>query len=176
MAVEVRRAVPDDAAPIAAVHVRAWQVAYRGLMPDDVLDGLSVERREEMWQQALTGEDSPGVYVAVTDGAVVGFCAVAAPSRDDDAEDGVGEIAAIYVEPDVWRTGAGRALMDVALEDLRADGWQWVTLWVLAENQPARDFYSRYGFEPDGAEMTHEGSGEKEVRLRGVVPADVPRG
>ncbi len=169
--VEVRRAIPDDAAAIAAIHVRAWQVAYRGLLPDEVLDGVSVEQRYEMWRRALTDSRSRTYYVAVEDGAAVGFCAVAAPSRDDDAEDGVAEIRAIYVDPDVWRTGVGRALMDVALEDLRASGWRWVTLWVLAENQHARDFYARYGFEPDGAEMTHEGSGEKEVRLRGSIAA-----
>lgn len=119
---------PLAAGPCIMLHhagclVRTWQVAYRGLMPDEVLDGLSVEQREEMWRQALTGEESPAVYVAVEDGTVVGFCAVAAPSRDDDAEDGVAESGAIYVEPDVWRTGVGRALMDVALGELRADDW-----------------------------------------------------
>jgi ribosomal protein S18 acetylase RimI-like enzyme len=169
--VQVRRAVPHDAAPIGGVHVRAWQVAYRGLMPDEVLDGLSVEQREQMWQQALASQEGQAVYVAVEDAAVVGFCAVAAPSRDEDAEDDVAEIAAIYVDPDAWRVGVGRALMDVALADLRADGWRSVTLWVLAENHPARDFYARFGFEPDGAEMTHESSREKEVRLRGRVTA-----
>jgi GNAT superfamily N-acetyltransferase len=171
MALEVRRAVLEDAAPIAAVHVRTWQVAYRGLMPDEVLDGLSVEGREEMWRQATTGDERSAVYVAVEGEVVVGFCAVAAPSRDDDAEDGVAEIAAIYVEPDTWRTGVGRALMDAALADLRTDGWRGVTLWVLAGNRQAREFYARFGFEPDGAEMTHEGSGEKEVRLRGSITA-----
>jgi GNAT superfamily N-acetyltransferase len=136
-----------------------------------VLDGLSVAQWEEMWRQALSGEESPSAYVAVEDGVVVGFCAVAAPSRDDDAEDGVAGIGAMYVEPDVWRTGVGLALMEVALADLRGGGWRWVTLWVLAENRRARDFYARFGFGPDGAEMTHEGSGGKEVRLRGSITA-----
>jgi len=163
--IEVRRAVPDDAAAIAGVHVRTWQVAYRGLMPPEVLDGLSVEQREEMWRQVLTGKEDPSVYVALDGRAVVGFCAVAAPARDDDLDDGVAEIGAIYVDPDVWRTGVGRALMDLALADLRAKDWRWVTLWVLAENQQARDFYAQFGFAPDGAEITHEG-GEKELRLR----------
>jgi ribosomal protein S18 acetylase RimI-like enzyme len=171
MAVEVRRAVPEDAAPIAAVHVGTWQVAYRGLMPDAVLDGLSVAQRERMWRQALTAEESLAVYVAVEDGPVVGFCAVAAPSRDHEADDGVAEISAVYVDPGVWRRGVGRALMDVALRDLRAGGWRWVTLWVLAQNRPAREFYAQFGFEPDGAEMTDQRSGETEVRLRGHVTA-----
>jgi GNAT superfamily N-acetyltransferase len=169
--IDVRRASADDAASIAAVHVRAWQVAYRGLLPDAVLDRLSVTQREQMWQQAMSGHPDPPVYVAVGDGVVVGFCAIAAPSRDDDAEDGVAEIGAIYVEPGVWRTGVGRALMDVAIGDLRASGWSWVTLWVLAENRQARDFYARFGLAPDGAEMSHEGSGAKEVRLRGPITA-----
>lgn len=168
---EIRRAVPEDAASIAAVHVRTWQVAYRGLIPDDTLDGLSVADREQRWREALAGEQGPAVYVAVEDTAVVGFCAVAPPNADVDPEDGAAEIGALYVDPDLWRTGVGRALMDAALRGLRAGGWRWVTLWVLAENQRARDFYSRFGFEPDGAEMIHKGSGEREVRLRGPVPA-----
>jgi ribosomal protein S18 acetylase RimI-like enzyme len=168
MPLDVRPAVPDDAAAIAAVHVRAWQVAYRGLIPDEMLDRLSVEQREETWREAMSGEDVPAVYVAVKDGAVVGFCAAAAPGRDVYAGADVAEIGAIYVDPDAWRTGVGSALMDAALEDLRAGGWRWVTLWVLAENQQAQDFYARYGLKPDGAETTH-GSGEREVRLRGSL-------
>jgi N-acetylglutamate synthase-like GNAT family acetyltransferase len=78
-------------------------------MPDELLDSLSVEQREERWRRAL-GEGVTAMYVAVEDDAVVGFCAVAAPSRDDDAKEGVVEIGAIYVEPSVWRTSAGRAL------------------------------------------------------------------
>lgn len=167
--VEVRRAVPEDAAAIAAVHVRTWQVAYRGLIPDQVLDGLSVLQRETTWREALTAEEGPAVYVAVEDGAVVGFCAVAAPAPELDADEAAAELGAIYVDPDAWRRGVGTALMDRSLRDLRAGGWRWVSLWVLAGNRPARDFYARFGFEPDGAEMTHEDSGAKEVRLRGPV-------
>lgn len=38
----VRTARPTDAAAMGALVVRAWQAAYRGLMPDDYLDGLTV--------------------------------------------------------------------------------------------------------------------------------------
>ncbi len=167
MQVEVRRAVPEDAAAIATIHVRTWQAAYRGLVPDEVLDGLSVEQREKFWREAAAGGQGAGaVFVATDDGVVVGFCALASASRDDDADERVAEIGAIYVNPDVWRSGVGTALMDVALGDLRAGDSQSVTLWVLANNRQARDFYAQLGFQPDGAEMTHESSGQIEVRLR----------
>ena len=161
--------MPDDARAIAELHVRTWQVAYRGLMPDDVLDGLSVAQREQFWREATAAGRAPvQVFVAAAGARVLGFCAVATPSRDDDAEEGggVAEIGAIYVDPGAWRSGVGTALMDAALAELRGGGWRSVALWVFAENHQAREFYARFGFAPDGAEMLHERSGQSEVRLR----------
>ena len=37
---EIRRARPEDAEAVARVHVAGWRHAYRGLLPDDYLDGL----------------------------------------------------------------------------------------------------------------------------------------
>ena len=45
---EIRAATISDAYSIAEVQVAGWQAAYRGIMPDSVLDGLSVPKREEM--------------------------------------------------------------------------------------------------------------------------------
>jgi hypothetical protein len=39
----VRAAVLDNACARGRLHVRAWQAAYRGQMPDAYLDDLSVE-------------------------------------------------------------------------------------------------------------------------------------
>ena len=50
---EVRRATTEDAAGIASVHVHSWLAAYRGLMPDDMLDSLTVEERTESWLRFL---------------------------------------------------------------------------------------------------------------------------
>jgi len=60
--VAVRTAVVADAPFIARVHVRSWQVGYRGIMPDEVLDAISLEQREERWRQILPARrnrDSP---------------------------------------------------------------------------------------------------------------------
>ena len=49
----VRAALGEDAWPIAEAHVAAWHAAYRGLMPDSVLDGLTGDQRFFMgWAQA----------------------------------------------------------------------------------------------------------------------------
>ena len=73
---------------------------------------------------------------------IVGFASVG-PSRD---ERGIGELYAIYVEPDQWSTGAGRALIERAEERLR-HAYGEATLWVLEDNPRARAFYERGGWQ-----------------------------
>lgn len=88
--VEIRDAQPSDAGDIAAVHVASWQVAYRGLLPDDILADLSVPDRERTWRKILV--DPPPrttILLATCGAAVVGFAALG-PGRDPNtgAEDG----------------------------------------------------------------------------------------
>jgi GNAT superfamily N-acetyltransferase len=166
----VRPATPADAAAIAGVHVRAWQVAYRGLVPDEVLDALSLAQRESAWQ-ALLERNAEGEFTLVAERGsdVVAFCSVIAPSRDDDADSRTCEVAAIYVEPSRWRDGVGSMLLGAALKQVGAAACDHVTLWVFAANDAALAFYRRFGFAPDGAETWHERSGQKEVRLRAAL-------
>jgi GNAT superfamily N-acetyltransferase len=169
--VAIRRAAPADARAIAAVHVTSWQVAYRGIVPDEVLDALSVEGRERGWRERLGRPDELHrlTLVAERDGAVAGFCSIAAPSRDDDAGERTAEVAALYVEPAQWRTGVGRALLGAALDALRADGFADATLWVLADNARGRAFYERVGFAADGATQDLAELDAREVRLRAAL-------
>ncbi len=97
---------------------------------------------------------------------VIGYARVLAPSRDDDAAAGVAEIAAIYVHPSAWRSGAGSALMQTALAELRSDAWREVTLWVLDRNARAMAFYESFNFAPDGTEKVEDRLGVVETRMR----------
>ena len=98
--VELREATPADALDIATVHVESWQVGYRGLIPDDVLAGLSVESREQRRRQTLSVPGLRGTLVAVQDTAVLGFVSVGADREGDPT---CGELYAIYLRPTSWR-------------------------------------------------------------------------
>ncbi len=117
----VREASQGDAAAIAGVHVRAWRVAYRSLLPDDLLDRLSVEDREESWRGILGDAGDESFTLIAIDGErqLVGFCAVAAPARDVDAGEQTAEVAATYVDPHRWRAGIGSDLLAAAVSRLR---------------------------------------------------------
>src|SRR5262249_37205224 len=71
----IRPAQDADAEAIARVHVEAWRESYRGLVPDEVLARLSVERRANDWRTWLGDADGgPIVRVAEDEaGAIVGF-------------------------------------------------------------------------------------------------------
>lgn len=165
----VRKASEHDASRVAEIQVKTWQVAYRGLLPDDYLDGLDPVRRAVVWK-GLLAEPKGAVFLAQKDSHVVGFCDVL-PSRDPAAPPEIAEIAAIYVEPAAWGTGAGRSLIAAATGYARDHGFVIVTLWVLATNERAKRFYVAAGFMPDGAEKTVERPGLTlhEVRYRRVL-------
>jgi ribosomal protein S18 acetylase RimI-like enzyme len=72
-------------------------------------------------------------------------------NRDADAPPGTGEIRALFVSAEQWRTGVGRALVTAALDRLAAMGYTRATLWSLRDNGRANLFYERLGFSLDGA-------------------------
>ena len=142
----IRRALPADAKAIAQVHISSWQDAYRDLMPSQFLSGLqaTLTRREAHWVRSLALGAST-VWVAEVGQQVVGWIAVGA-SRDEDAvQANVGEVMAVYVLAEHWYTGVGLALWKAGLQDLLAQGYERLTLWVLAGNERAIRFYRRAG-------------------------------
>lgn len=145
----VRVATAADAGAIGRVHVDTWRVAYRGHMPDSVLEDLDWKRRAAQWRSWLEAGE-PVVFVLERGDGIAGFVSVGA-SRDGDAINRpIAEVSALYVHPDQWRRGFGRALLTSALAWARDDGFQALTLWVLDGNTRAVDFYVDAGFSPDG--------------------------
>jgi ribosomal protein S18 acetylase RimI-like enzyme len=168
----VRPATLDDAYAIADIHVRSWRAAYRGLLPDDVLARLSVERREAMWRTAV-GSPDVAVLVADRDGVVVGFVEVGATHDLEADPTTTGEVIAIYAHPDVYGQGVGRRLMEGAVDELGRRGFVRATLWVFASNDRARRFYDRVGWRLDGATKIDQygDTDMHEVRYARVIEA-----
>jgi GNAT superfamily N-acetyltransferase len=82
------------------------------------------------------------VIVADMDGVIVGFAATVS-----------GELDGLFVEPDLWGRGIGRALVDAATHEARKRG---LALKVIA-NPSARRFYESCGFTVEGEEQTRFG-------------------
>jgi GNAT superfamily N-acetyltransferase len=151
---------------VAAVHVRSWKVAYRGLLPDGYLDQLHAEERAQGYTFGDSDPSQPATVVAVEAGAICGF-ATTGRSRDSD-RDGAGELLALYVEPDRWGLGVGRTLIEEACARLVRQGFEEAGLWVLVGNERAERFYRLDGWSPDGARRQDQvwGLTVDEIRYR----------
>jgi len=168
----LRPATVADARAIAEVHVDGWRWGYRGLLPDEVIDGLDVDAREAQWVSGFTDRWQAGdaCFLAEDDaGRIVGFVACG-PAADEFAPPpaGAGEIYAIYVREDVRGTGVGRDLLGAAHRALAANGFTHAVLWVFEANGGARRFYETAGWRADGVVGVHRFEGGERPVLRYV--------
>jgi ribosomal protein S18 acetylase RimI-like enzyme len=168
----VRRATVDDAAGIAVAHVASWKAAYRGLLPDQLLDNLSVTHgQERMSNDLATPAPRSDVFVATRHHAVAGFAWIgprrcAAPAEHD------GELYSIYLHPDHWGHGIGQRLHSTALARLHELGFTAATLWVLNGNERAINFYHRTGWRENGVSRVDtrpDGTELPEIQFHRVV-------
>lgn len=147
----IRPATPLDAGAIAEIHVKTWQSAYKGLLPDEDLSGLAVADRFRLWQRLLNDESAPvTAHVAEMGGAIAGFCSVGSPQNPADQNPDTSELFTLYVDPEHQGRGVGFRLLAAAERTMREWGVLEGVLWVLDNNLPARAFYERHGWIADG--------------------------
>jgi ribosomal protein S18 acetylase RimI-like enzyme len=170
--VPIRPATLDDVEAIVRMHTRAWHVAYRGILPETVLERLDaqlperIERRRAFFEHEMGPEQR--WWVLDGDAASLVGWAATGPARDEDLGEEVHELYAIYLEADKVGQGHGRALMTHCLDDVRTRGFLEMVMWVLDGNERAQAFYRAAGFEPDPrVEPTQfEDTGANKLRMR----------
>ncbi|HEY8026510.1 MAG TPA: GNAT family N-acetyltransferase [Burkholderiaceae bacterium] len=169
--VTIRAAVLDDAAAIAAVRVESWRTTYRGVIPDAYLDAMRVEDSTALWARVLatpTG-DKRMVHVAETESGVVGF--VAAMKLLEPKFGFHAELTGIYLKPEAQRGGIGRRLVAESARACMAEGSEDLLVWVITQNQAARNFYEMLQaelvagqpFTWDGLELHETGYGWRDL-------------
>jgi len=157
----IREAGASDAAAIADVHVRSWRTAYRDFAPDAYLDAPATAEGARAYWRTLFGAATPGLvtWVAESDGTVLGFVNIspplATPAPDEVVPPGCGFLHHIHLAPEAVGGGLGRALFEVALERLAAQGFSEAVLWVYGPNARARGFYEAMGWRHDGTVEPH---------------------
>ena len=150
MGIVIRRVAPEEASEYVACHIACWRSAYRGIITDEYLDNMLLERerRTEDCRRALCAPGSFEFLCAEQEEKMTGRLIIG-KSRDEDKPD-AGEIAAIYLLEEFWGKGYGRQMMEYATDRLKCGGYSEVIVWVLEENNRARRFYEKCGFVFDG--------------------------
>lgn len=139
---KLRPATEADGEAIGAVMTAAGLAAWGHFLGRDRIEAATRDRRH------------PADLVAVDKEGVLAFVAW-------DAE--TGEISRLYTHPRGSGNGAGRALLDRALDALRAAGCTQAWLNTEERNREARRFYERLGWVQDGSVRVRDWHG---MRLR----------
>lgn len=127
------------------MHAKTWRTSYRGLVPDALLDGLADDRWANGWRRGFESMDPARVvHVAEIDGRIVGF-AGGGRARDGAPPGYVGEVYALYVDPDRQGKGIGTTLLRAAAEGLVERGLVPIVIWTLFDNPASRGFYESRG-------------------------------
>ncbi|GGO79784.1 N-acetyltransferase [Wenjunlia tyrosinilytica] len=130
--------LPGDDAVLAEMDRRCWsELGFVGPRP---------EPGEPFFDATHRPCD---FLVPVVDGKVGGYLRlVPATSLESNAH--VWQIQGLLVDEWARGLGAGRALLDAAVQTVRGRGGRRLTLRVLGHNAPARRLYERAGFVVEG--------------------------
>lgn len=172
--VTVRPAGPGDVDAVAAIHVAGYEEAYRGLVPDEVIDSRTLELRRRVWRERLEGvAPREFVVVAELDDEVAGFVS-GRPATPEEDEDG-GRVACwenLYLAPELIGSAAGfrvgLALHRETLRNASELGFSEAVAFPIEGNTRALRFFEAMGWRPDGG--GREGDGVRQQRLRRSVP------
>jgi ribosomal protein S18 acetylase RimI-like enzyme len=138
----IRRAGPQDATPIARLHVKTWRETYAGIAPEAAVRVLDLPYRHAVWVKMLE-QGTRTVLVAEHAGAVVAIGS-SGPATAPELEPH-GEINYLYVEAGLSGRGIGRHMMAALAKDLQTRGFTSAALGVVAANTAAIAFYERLG-------------------------------
>jgi ribosomal protein S18 acetylase RimI-like enzyme len=152
---QIREALPKDANGIARVHVNAWRETYRGIVPNNVLDNLSVERSEQYWEGLLSDPEDQTIILVASHPykGVVGFASAGTERTGNYPYQA--ELYTIYMLRTYQGRGVGRNLFAAITQRLLERGMNSLLVWVLRDNL-FRAFYEALG----GQEV-----GEQEITI-----------
>ena len=145
-AYRIREATQNDVLGMAKVRVDTWRAAYKGIIPDDFLEGLSYQNISEGWRKTIWEERNPAVAAFVAESEQRNIVGVAVCGHEQ-SQDVVyrGEVYLLYVLPAYQEQGIGRKLVAACVHHLVQNlKVKSLLIWVIAENRYRR-FYESLG-------------------------------
>lgn len=144
-----RDATPADAAALAAVFAESFTATFGHLYAAEDLAAFLGGCGEEAWAGELC---DPGylIRVAEEEERIVGFAKLGPPKLPVEPRGPSAELRQLYVLKPWQGAGVAAVLMDWAIATARDEGAQDLYLSVFIENERAKRFYARLGFERIG--------------------------
>lgn len=137
-----RKATSEDIQPIAKVHIASWRESFRGIVPQDFLDKMSVKNRIDFLSKRFLNSDVKFFVAENTEKNIIGFAEYGRARNKKYGCDA--ELYAIYFLREFQRKGIGSKLFQIGIRDLINSGYESMYLEALV-NSPFKSFYEKMG-------------------------------
>lgn len=147
--ISYRDATPQDAMILDRIFGTTFCDTFAHLYRPEDLDAFLASFGIEDWEQQLC-DPSYAFRIAEVDGTPIGFVKLGPVKLPVELDVPAILLDQLYVLKQHHGAGIAQALMEWALAEASRRGVEEMFLTVFIENQRARRFYDRYGFEAVG--------------------------
>jgi ribosomal protein S18 acetylase RimI-like enzyme len=147
---ELRLAHTSDLANIANLFLKCWKISYTEVLSQETRDAMTLASALELWEKALSTNLERKTLLAIENEELVGLFRVGSDPKDSRR----GHLFSLYVSPDFAGMGYGKTLLEAAIAEVKAQGFDAMSLWVFDENKIAKSLYTKYGFVATGKNKT----------------------
>ena len=129
----------EDSKEIAALIKETWNMAYKGLIDDDYLKNLDVQKITERWEKRI--EDNKDILIYEENNNILGVVEYGESETNKEH----GEVLVLYVKPEQERKGIGTKLFNTAKQELLKNRYKSLDVWCLNKNTIGENFYAKNG-------------------------------
>jgi len=141
----IRKATIQDLVEYTDCVIASWQSAYKGIVPDEYLNGMLADNKRQQLEKNKKALTEPGdceYYCAIYERKMIGILVI--------NKNHIENFWAIYLIEEFWGKGYGKEILDFAINELKCAGHKKICLWVFEDNKRARRFYEKNGFNYEG--------------------------
>ena len=154
--ISFRKASVSDAPLTARLKREAWLTTYRGIYPDELLDGFDLEERE-LRDRAMLSDPNLTGFIMEADGVPCGFMFL-------DTAGGM-YVRALYLLKEYRGVGIGAGAFRLIRGLCRERGLSRFECSCNSHNAPALRFYAKMGGREISRSEGHENKREDQIRL-----------
>ena len=138
--VNIREANAEDMELIANLYVMNWKKTYVGLLPDNFLNGLTVNDGINKWQEYLTKEKHR-IFVAYENENFLGFSAC----KEDEELKNCLYLDSLHVSESSRGKGVGTKLINTVGSYAYIKGYEHMSICIVKGNDKAKRIYEKMG-------------------------------
>lgn len=137
---EIRLLVEKEIDEMAELYVKSWRATYKGIIPDKILDTITLDRFSKIWKEYITKENN-GIFGAFENDIFLGFGAF---TPDEEMADTL-YLDSLHIKDEYKGKGVGTKIINHLKEYARGKGYKGVSVSIICGNDRARNLYTKLG-------------------------------